>query len=729
MFRAVDFPVFRQLDQMDCGPSCIKMVTDFFGGNYDIEYLRKICYLQKDGSSFAGLSNALKKLEIETVGVRINFLELITEVPLPTIAHWEGNHFVVIYKVSRKHIFISDPAYGKLKYSHKDFLSKWADPNKNQGVLLLLEPNQHFEFPENEPQDKVEDNGKYLIEYLKPFKAYIRQLILGLIIAIVIQLMLPFLTQSLVDYGINYEDFSFINLILICQFSLFLIRSLTEIIRDWLLLYLSISVNIQMISDFLGKLLTLPIAYFESKNTGDFLQRIYDHQRIEEFITGRGLNIPFDIFSIMIFGIILFYFHPEIALVFFTGTLLFLGWSFLFIKRREILDNQIFDHNRKDQSLFLQMILAVSEIKLNNSETRRKTEWKINQNNLFAIKSKILRVEQAQIKGGFFLNELTNILIIYLSARAVISGQISLGAMLAIQFVIGSLSLPVSNIINFFTDYQSAKLSFNRLSEIHKKTPEETSSRGDYIEPEGSVSFNNISFGYGDPSLPPLFKNLSVIIPCGKTTAIVGSSGSGKTTLLKILLKFYSPWEGSIRVGNNDLKFIDSAIWRSKCGVVMQDGCFFNDTLERNITESQPDVPIDKILLRKAVEMVNLNELIEQLPLGFKTHIGENGQLLSGGERQRLLLARAIYKNPDYLFLDEATSSLDTQNEKIISDHLKMFYKKRTVVVIAHRLSTVMDADQILVMEKGSIVERGNHDELIAKKGVYHNLIKHQLKI
>ena len=728
MFRTIDFPVYRQLDQMDCGPSCLKMLTEFFGKKYDLEYLRQISFLQRDGASLGGLSKALSKLGIESVGIKVNFQELISEIPLPAIAHWEGNHFIIIYKVNHKFIYVSDPAYGKLKYRHSEFISKWAGAEKEHGVLLLVEPTNHF-LDEEPPEMDKKNSLAFLLDYLKPYKRYINQLFLGLIIAATIQLMLPFLTQSLVDYGINYEDFGFINLILIAQFFLFLTRSASEVIRDWILLYISTRVNIQMLSDFLGKLLSLPLAYFESKNTGDFMQRIYDHQRIDEFLTGRGLNIPFDIFSILVFGIVLSYFHIHIAFIFFTGTSLFFGWSLLFMKRKELLDNQLFDLNKKDQSLFLQIILAVSEIKLNNSENRRKGEWELNQNGLFRIKSKILSVGQAQIKGGLFLNELTNILIIFWSAKTVITGQITLGAMLAIQFIIGSLSLPISNIINFLTDYQSARLSFNRLSEVHNQTPEDYRRRYNNTIPVGDLRLRNLSFGYGNPSLPPLLIDLNITIPKGKITAIVGSSGSGKTTLLKMLLKFYKPWKGTLKVGDEDLLDINTSFWRSRCGVVMQDGCLFNDTIERNITESQPDIPVDRISLRKAVEMVNLNEFIEKLPLGYQTKIGENGQLLSGGERQRILLARAIYKNPDYLFLDEATSSLDSENEKIITDNLNSFYKNRTVVIIAHRLSTVMTADQILVMNKGEIVERGNHQDLIQKKGVYHNLIKNQLKI
>lgn len=728
MFRTVDFPVYRQLDQMDCGPSCLKMLTEFFGKKYDLEYLRQISFLQRDGASIGALSHALQLLGIESVGIKANLQELISEVPLPAIAHWEGNHFVVIYRTNRKFIFISDPAYGKVKYKHEEFVEKWIETESRQGILLLTEPTQQF-FNGEPPEPEKKGGLRFLLDYLKPHKKYINQVLLGLFIAATIQLMLPFLTQSLVDYGINYEDFSFINLILIAQLFLFITRSASEVIRDWILLYISTRVNIQMLSDFLEKLIGLPIAYFESKTTGDFMQRIYDHQRIDEFLTGRGLSIPFDILSILVFGLVLSYFSSTITIIFVLGTTLFFSWSLLFMKKKEILDNQLFDLNRKDQSLFLQIILGVSEIKLNNSEKRRKWEWEGNQKNLFRLKSRILRVGQTQMKGGRFITEFTSILIMFWSAKEVITGEITLGTMLAIQFIIGSLALPVSNMVDFLSDYQSAILSFNRLSEVHNQTPEENFRKYDVAFTTGDIQLKDLVFRYGEPSVAPVLKNLNITIPQGKVTAIVGASGSGKTTLLKLLLKFYNPTRGFIKVGEEHLEDVSAALWRSKCGTVMQDGCLFNDTLERNITESQPDIPIDRKLFRKALEIVNLTDFIENLPLGFQTKIGENGQLLSGGEKQRVLLARAIYKDPDYLFLDEATSSLDSENERIITENLTSFCKGKTVVIIAHRLSTVINADQILVMKRGEVVERGNHQELLSNKGAYHNLIKNQLMI
>lgn len=728
MFRTAGFPGYRQLDQMDCGPTCIKMITEFFGRDFHLDYLREISFLQKGGVSLAGLAEALGELGIESVGIKANLEELINEVPLPAIAHWNSNHFLVVYKANHKHIFVSDPALGKAKYSHREFREKWIEKDSSQGILLLVEPTERF-LPQGSPEKEVKSSFKFLLEYLKPFQKYLNHILLGLFLATVVQLILPFLTQSLVDYGINYENIGFIHLIVFAQLFLFLTKAATEVIRDWMLLFISTRVNVEMISDFLDKLLKLPISYFDSKTTGDFMQRIYDHQRVDEFLSGRALTIPFDLLYIIVFALVLFFFDSTITLIFIIGTTIFLGWSLMFMKRKEFLDHQLFSINRKDQSLYLQILLAVTEIKLNNSEHRRKQEWKDNQYALYGLQSKILKVDQAQIKGGRCINELTNILIIFWSAKAVVSGEITLGTMLAIQFIIGSLSLPISNVIDFLVGYQRAMLSLERLSEIHnQKSENQCRHHTDSIIP-GDIRFKKVSFRYGESSSTQVLKDIDVLIPLGKTTAIVGASGSGKTTLLKLLSQIYNPTSGKILIGNEELEDVNSNSWRKMCGIVLQEGILFNDTIERNITESKSNFPTDINLMTKSVELANLKGMIEKLPLGFQTKIGEQGQLLSGGEKQRLLIARAIYKSPSFLFFDEATSSLDAHNEKIITENLLSYYKNRTVVVIAHRLSTVRHADQILVMKEGEIVEKGNHYELIALKGFYQDLIKNQLSI
>lgn len=726
MFRTAGFPGYRQLDQMDCGPTCLKIITEFFGKDFHLDYLREISLLQKGGVSLAGLSHALENIGIESIGIKAELKELVNDVPLPAIAHWEGNHFLVVYKVSRKFIFVSDPAIGKVKYTHSEFVVKWGEESP-QGVLLLVQPTEEF-FQKESPEQQIKGSFGFLLDYLRPHQKYLNQVLLGLFIATIVQLLLPFLTQSLVDYGINYENIGFIHLIIVAQTFLFLTRSASEVVRDRLLLYLSTHVNIAMISDFLDKLLRLPIPYFESKTTGDFMQRIYDHQRVDEFLAGRALTIPFDILNILVFGAVLSFFDTTITFIFIIGTSLFFGWTLLFMKKKELLDHQLFDLNRKEQSLFLQIILAVTEIKLNSSEHRRKTEWKNNQHELFGLQSKILKVHQAQMNGGRFISEFTNILVIFWSAKAVISGEISLGTMLAIQFIIGNLALPISNTMDFLVGYQRATLSLNRLSEVHNQKSENYFQRNSSSIQPADIHIKNLCFGYTGSTSESILKNITASIPKGRTTAIVGPSGSGKTTFLKLLLRLYDPMKGSIKIGQDDLENINPDSWRKLCGIVMQDGILFNDTFERNITESKSHLPTDKNLLKNAIEMANLTSLIDKLPLGFQTRIGEQGQLLSGGEKQRLLIARTIYKDPSYLFFDEATSSLDAENEKAITENLTSFFENKTVIVIAHRLSTVKNADQILVMNEGEIVEKGNHRDLVLKDGIYHNLIKSQLK-
>jgi len=725
MFGTNHFPNYRQLDQMDCGPTCVKIIAKHFGKEYNLEYLRQISNLQKGGASLAGISEALDAVGIDAVGIRADFVELVNDVPLPAIAHWENNHFIVIHRTSIKFIYVSDPAIGLIRYNHKEFIEKWGGKHNGKGILLLVEPNHRFG---NNPVEDIAPIGlEYLYQYLLPFKKYIGQLFLGLLLASIIQLLLPFLTQSLVDYGIDYENISFIYLVVIAQIFLFLTRLASEIIRDWLLLHMSTQINITMVSDFLDKLLLLPITYFDSKTKGDFMQRIYDHHRIDEFLGGRSLSIAFDLFSIVAFGLVLGYFNIDVLIIFMIGTFLFTGWTILFLKRKALLDHKLFNLNRQDQSLLIQLITAIREIKLNGSEKRRKLEWKKVQASLYRLKIKILNVDQIQLKGGTFLNEMTSILIIFWSAKEVVFGEITLGTMLAIQFIVGSLSIPISNTMDFIVGLQRATLSLKRLSEVHSQNIEALPIDSTNIINPDDIVISNLDFGYGEGVSRKVLDDLSITIPKGKITAIVGHSGSGKTTLLKLLLKLYEPRKGNIRIGGDNLKFINVKKWREHCGAVLQDGTMFNDTFERNITESLANMPTNRKCLIEATAMANLTELVDNLPLGYDTLIGEQGSILSGGEKQRLLIARAIYKNPDYLFFDEATSALDAENEKVISENLKSFCKDKTVIIVAHRLSTVRMADQILVMNKGNIVEKGSHYELLELQGIYHKLIMNQL--
>ena len=724
MFRVSRFPSYRQLDQMDCGPICLKIVGEHFGREYHLDHLRQISSISKGGVSLAGLSNALTEMGIQSVGVIASLNEVKEEMPLPAIAHWRGNHFVVIYRCGRKFLYLSDPAIGLLKLSYQEFMDGWCQAGSNQGILLLLEPNSSSTI--STPSVESFAGFGFLVQYILPYTKYLYQLGLGLSIAAAIQIIFPLVTKSLVDVGIGYLDIKFIFLIAMFQLLLMLTLSGTYLIRDWILLHLNSRISLNMLSNFLDRILQMPLSFLDSKTTGDFMQRIYDHHKVEEFLGASAMSVLFDLSTVIVFGVVLYLFDIHVFMIFFSGTTIFFLWSFSFMKRREKVDHQIFDLQRKEQSNLLQILKAVIDIKINNSEIRRKTEWAKNQIHLFQLKTNLLKIDQLQINGGKVIHEFTKIIIIFYSAQAVISAEITLGTMLAIQFVVASLSLPVSSIIDFSINAQRARLSLVRLSEIHSLPQENCAGCiRKKKRAKGAIRIMNLSFGFNEEFL--ILKNLSAVIPEGKITAIVGPSGSGKTTLLKLLLKLYVPKEGKIIVGEEHLDDLNHQEWRKRCGVVLQEGIIFNDTLERNITEGKSSRPSDLVRLRRAIQLSNLSELVDQLPLGLQTKIGEVGQNLSGGEKQRVLIARAIYKEPNYFFLDEATSSLDSENEKVISQNLLQAFTKHAVVIVAHRLSTVRSADQILVMNKGSIVESGKHEELLLKKGIYYELVQNQL--
>ncbi len=730
------FPFYRQLDQMDCGPTCLKMIAKYYGKTVGIDYLRENSSIGRAGVSFGGIAECAESIGLHSLAVYVNFETFKTEAPLPCIVHWRQRHFVVVYKIEKDKIYLADPGHGLIKYDKKAFIKAWTGATDNfddaEGYLLLLEPTPAFYEDPGEKKEKKDFGFKFLGKYFKPYKQQIFQLILGLIIGSLLQLIFPFLTQSIVDYGINYQNINFIYLILIAQLTLFISQTSVEVIRSWLLLHVTSRININLISDFLIKLMKLPVSFFDSKNTGDIIQRIQDHDRIQEFLSATTLNTLFSAFNIVIFGSILAYYNVSIFVIFFIGSILYIGWTLIFLKKREELDYKRFDEAADNQSSIFQLITGMQEIKLNGSERRRRWEWEAIQVRLFKISMKGLSLSQTQNTGGVFINELKNILITFIAASAVVNGNLTLGMMLAVQYIIGQLNLPINNFVTFIQTGQDAKISLERLAEIHVKKDEE--SKDDNIlkklpEGDGTLKIENLSFRYGGKTSPMVLKKLNFELPEGKITAIVGASGSGKTTLIKLLLRFYNPKKGKISVSDVDLKNISTKHWRRHCGAVMQDGFIFGDTIARNITESDSDDIIDKERLLHAVDHANISDFISELPSGFNTVIGNRGVGVSGGQKQRLLIARAVYKNPKYIFLDEATSALDANNEKKIMEKLDEFYKGRTVVVVAHRLSTVKNADQIIVLDQGKIAEIGSHKELTAKKGLYYALVKNQLEL
>ncbi len=724
------FPFFKQLDIKDCGPASLLMIAKHYGRTYRLQTLRERSYIGREGVSMLGLSDAAESIGLKSLGVKITFQKLMTEAPLPCIVHWKQRHFIVVYKISKKFVFVSDPAFGLRKYTHEEFRKGWISDRQDgeeKGIALLLETTPDFYTYEGEKREK--HKLSFLLSYLRPYKQLVAQVILALLAGSLIQLIFPLLTQQIVDFGINNQDIGFIYLVLLAELFLFLGRMVVDFIRGWILLHLGTRMNISLIADFLMKLMRLPIAFFDSKVIGDLMQRINDHKRIEYFLTVSSLNILFSILNFIIFGIILLIYNMTIFWLFFIGSLLYVLWVEIFMKQRRELDNRKFRKNSENQSVLIQLFSGMQEVKLNNIEKQKRWEWEHVQAGLFRINVRSLSLSQYQRAGATFINELKNILITVVAATAVIRGEMTLGMMLAVQYIIGQLNGPLDQMIGFFQRTQDARISLERLGEIQYMEDEENEEEQKLhkLPANHTISIDNLFFQYEGPHSPFVLEDVSLKIPESEVTAIVGVSGSGKTTLIKLMLGFYQPVKGEIRVGNMPLHAFHSRFWRSVCGVVMQDGYIFADTIARNIAPGEEDIDMER--LYRAIEVANLTDLIGTLPLGLNTKIGVSGHGLSAGQTQRVLIARAVYKEPEFLFFDEATNALDANNEKVIMNNLDLFFKGRTVVVVAHRLSTVKNAGQIIVLDNGRIVEKGTHNELIAMKKYYYNLVKNQLEL
>jgi ATP-binding cassette subfamily B protein len=710
------------------------MLSEYYGKVYSRDYLREKSNITKEGVSFGGIAEAAESIGLESLGISLDFETLREEVPLPCIAYWRQRHFIVIYEIKRNTVAVADPAFGLTSYAKEEFLRGWLNAKTpkedDEGLLLLLEPTPAFYEREEDNPPKAKLGFRFLLPYFRPYRNIIGQIFLGLCMGSFIQLIFPFLTQAIVDKGINYQNLNFVYLLLIAQIMLFFSQTSVQFIRSWLLLHMTGRLNIKIISDFLIKLMKLPIGFFDSKNLGDLIQRIDDHRRVQQFLSSSTLDVLFSTINIIIFGAVLLYYSLQLFLVFLIGSTLYVIWVLMFMKKRAELEYKRFDEAAGNQSSRVQLINGMQEIKLNNSERRRRWEWESIQIRLFKISTRSLAVAQYQNLGGAFIDQIKNILITFYSAKLVINGDITLGMMLAVQYIIGQLNIPINNFLTFIQNAQDAKISLERLAEIHAKDNEDAGNYHLKVLPEDkTIRLENLSFRYGGRTSPWILKNINLTIPAGKVTAIVGPSGSGKTTLVKLILKFYEASEGRIVVGYTDLKSINAAAWRNKCGAVMQDGFIFADSVARNITESNSEGLIDKHRLRQATRLANIDEFVESLPSGYNTRIGASGITLSGGQRQRILIARAIYKNPELLFFDEATSALDANNERTIMENMERFYEGRTVVVVAHRLSTVKNADQIIVLDKGELIEQGTHAELTQARSAYFTLVKNQLEL
>ena len=719
------FPTEYQMDAKDCGPASLKMVAKYFGRYFSLQYLRDKCGITKEGVSLLGISAAAESIGLHTAAFKCTIDDVVTKIPFPVIVFWNENHFIVVYHANKNHVWVSDPVKGHVKYTKHEFMAGWYLKNEDKGVLLALEPTSDFK---QSKQEKEQEKNSFLsmLRYFMPYKKQFLLIFFVMMVVTLLQGILPFISKAVIDVGISSSDVTFINMVLVGNITILLSVMVFNVLRDWILMHITARVNIALISDYLVKLMKLPVTFFENKLLGDILQRAQDHERIRSFIMNNSLSLIFSVFTFVVFSIILLLYNAVIFFIFIAGSILYVVWVLLFLKIRKKLDWQYFELISRNQSYWVETVSAIQDIKIYNYERARRWKWEEIQARLYHVNKRVLAVTNMQNLGAQFIESIKNMSITFFCATAVVDGGITFGVMISTQFIIGMLNGPLVQFINFMVSAQYAKISFLRMNEIRLLEDEDEllSVGATTILPEDkSLILRNVMFKYA-PHLPMVLKNINLIIPENKVTAIVGSSGCGKSTLLKLLVRLYRPSYGSVNMGGMNVTALNLRTWREMCGVVMQDGKIFSDTIKNNIVLD--DENVDEAQLIKCCKIAQIKEDIDQMPRGFDTEIGEQGCGLSGGQKQRLLIARALYRNPRYLFLDEATNALDTVNEHKIVKALNSAFENRTVVIIAHRLSTIRNANQIVVMDKGEIKEFGTHDVLMDRKGFYYNLVKSQ---
>ncbi|MEL6355758.1 MAG: peptidase domain-containing ABC transporter [Bacteroidota bacterium] len=722
------FPYHQQLEAMDCGAACLRMVARYHGRYYSLEYLRERTHISRDGVNLAGISDGAEAIGMQSLALVVTLDQLRDEIPLPCILPWGDDHFVVLHKIKGDRFYVAnpDPSVGMSRYSTGELMANWPTNDAGEGTVLVLETTPAFYTEDQEGVDK--SSFRYVLSYIGKYRRLLYQLLAGLILGCVLQIMLPFLLKNLVDVGIVYDDRSFIVLVIVAQGVLFLTLTAIASLRRWILLHIGGRVNISLISDFLSKMTRLPMPFFHSRMGADLLQRINDHERLQRFLTGQTLMSVFSFVNFLAFGIVLAMWSQTILLVFLVGTALHLAWLFFFQLRRRDLDHRRFDQSSVSQGQLMEIIGGMSEIKLYGAERQKRWAWERNQARLYRTGLQLMYVDQMQRTGSSVLNEGKNLVITFLAATAVLDNRMSIGMLVAIHYILAQLNTVISDFAEFMRSYQESKISLERMNEIHNKADEDKPEERLGIVPDyGNLVIRDLDFQYTGPQSPKILKSVNVTIPRGKVTAIVGSSGSGKSTLLKILMGFYQPTTGKVELGSSNLHAIEVREWRKQISVVMQDGFLFSDTIARNIALG--DEIVDQQRLLNAVRIARIQTFIESLPMGYKTPVGEKGMGLSQGQKQRLLIARAIYKDPQFLFLDEATTGLNAFTEVLIMDELLEYFEGRTVVIVAHRHTTIQRADQIIVLESGEVVEHGKHEELMFAGASYYRLVQNQKEL
>lgn len=719
----------RQFDQMDCGPACIRMVASAFGKEYPLSYLRTLAHLTREGVSVAGIRDALREIGMESGTFELTLEQLRTRCPLPAILHWEQNHFVVLYDVKRSRwrgrwkYYVANPAYGKHAFSEESFAHFWL--NGERGVAVAVDPTQAFY--DKKPVKEKHSFVRFARKYVWPFRWEMSQSAFGMLFGILLSLVTPFLTQAMVDDGIGLRDMGLIVSIMMAQIFIFVGTFSMGLISSWVSLYMTTRINIHILSDYLTKLLHLPMTFFETKSVGDYQQRLGDHGRLQSFVTYSTLQTFFSLVSAPFYLAIIGWYSPVILVAYLFLTGLSTAWMTYFFRRRKALDYEQFKISAENQNKQYELMSGITDIKLNAYEDYKLDEWRELQERQYRMSQKTLKLGQIQSTGFTVIGQLRNIFITCWIAAEVVDGNLTLGMMMSISTIIGQVNGPLSQLIGFLQQFQDAKISLERSEEVHLCKDED--SRLQTAVPAAApldIEVRHLTFSYTGRIGQPALEDVSFTIPAGRMTAIVGESGSGKTTLMKLLLKFYAPTGGDILLGGRPLADYTAKSMRQASGIVMQDNFIFSDTVRRNILLGEPE---DNARLARAVEMACLTDYVEKQPLGLETKVGSEGISVSGGEKQRMMIARAIYKDPQYLMLDEATSSLDAENERRITETLDRHFRGRTRIVIAHRLSTVKNADQIVVLRKGRVVECGTHAELVAQRGYYYELIQNQLEL